>query len=201
MKGVPKTLTSIKEIQDQIYKLIPADDLRRMSGEEIVGQIALRIYDKEFACLREEVESIPEALWDILLLIDLDTELAMNGIRGFLENSNGRHLDKTIEALERIRSRNDLNVMKNIKHILAEYGVRTDKLRANVNLLAEYEVANPTKTHGASIQQVLERVEKEAEHLYLYRGDENLFDLLFTYVEANQTKLIEEIGAMTDLQV
>ncbi|WP_418936961.1 DMP19 family protein [Paenibacillus anseongense] len=40
----------------------------------------------------------------MLLILDFDIELQMNGIIGFLENSSGAYLEETMEALFRIRA-------------------------------------------------------------------------------------------------
>ncbi|MGG4345133.1 hypothetical protein ABEW68_26215 [Paenibacillus lautus] len=94
-----------------------------MSGEDIVGHIASNIYGKEYTQLRESLDQVPIVFRDIVLLIDLDTELSMNGILGFLENPSGEYIDETIEALERIRADKDFNIMKNIKNLLSSNGI------------------------------------------------------------------------------
>ncbi|GIP31766.1 hypothetical protein J2TS4_09760 [Paenibacillus sp. J2TS4] len=94
-----------------------------MSGEDIVGHVALNIYDGYLTKIRENFEQIPIVLKHIVLLIDLDTEVTMNGISGYLENSSGCYLEDTIEALERIQLKQDLSILKNIQNILASNGI------------------------------------------------------------------------------
>ncbi|MGM1048068.1 MAG: DMP19 family protein [Bacillota bacterium] len=181
-------LRSVMNIKDLINKLLPVDRLSMMSGEEIVEHIALHIYKDHFSDIREHFEQLPEVLRDIVLVIDLDTELNMNGITGYLENSSGCYFEETMETLERIQFREDLNIMKNIKAILMTNGISLQKLRENRSSLAEYQISNFLETHGRTISDVMDLIETEAEQLYLYHEENNIFEYLFKYVEANKDK-------------
>ncbi|WP_251572207.1 hypothetical protein [Paenibacillus sp. MER TA 81-3] len=86
---------------------------------------------------------------DIILIIDLDTELNMNGIVGFLENSSGLNLNNTIETLERIHALQDYELMSSIRHTLVKYGMTTQQLRGNVNSQESYEI-KPRNTQDSS---------------------------------------------------
>lgn len=183
----------MNHIKHSINRLISADELSRMSSEEIVGHIALNMYHSDFSSIRENIGALPEVLRDILLLIDFDTELSMNGIVGFLENTSGCYLNETIKALGNIQQTKDQAIMISIKEVLEEHGICTEKLRGNMNHLTVNQVSYSSKTHGDDIRHVLMLVEKEAEQLYLYRDEEDLFDALFQYVEINQDELIKDI--------
>ncbi|OBY76423.1 hypothetical protein BBG47_27190 [Paenibacillus sp. KS1] len=114
-------MNNLKLITD---RLLPIDKISFMSGEEIVEHIATKIYDSDFSSIRENRGILPEVLKDIILLIDFDTEMNMNGIIGFIENGSGHYFNETLEALKRIQFINDLDIMNNIK----KYYERTESL-------------------------------------------------------------------------
>jgi len=174
-------------LKETVNRLLLIDEIPLLSGEDIVERIASHMYEDEFLSLRENLELIPEVLKDIILIIDFDTELTMNGIVGFLENSSGFYL--TLDAFKRIQLFQDLEVLNRIKSILLENGVMLETLREHVNNLTEYQVASFLEIHGKELSSVFQSIENEADQLYLYRNDD-IFKQLFFYVEANKEKLI-----------
>lgn len=70
-------------LQEELQQLLPLDQLEAMSGEEVVGSVAMDLYRAEFATIRECGPELPQVLRDVILIIDLDTELSMNGMSGF----------------------------------------------------------------------------------------------------------------------
>ncbi|MHA7966705.1 DMP19 family protein [Paenibacillus sp. CAU 1782] len=176
--------------KDLINRLLPMDNILSMSGEDIVGHIAINIYGKEYAHLRKSLDQVPIVFRDIVLLINLDTELSMNGILGFLENPSGAYFDQTIDALERILADKDFNIMKSIKNLLNSNGINVSSLRTNVNNLEEFQVSSFSRTHGRESINIINSIEILAGQLYLYRDDNDLFEYLFKYVEVNKVDII-----------
>lgn len=117
----------------------------------------------------------------------------MNGIFGYLENSTGQFIELTVEVLERIGAVSDAICLNNIMKILNECGLKTSNLYANVQNLEEYQVSNFSQTHGNIDSELLKKIEQEAEHLYIYSQDLNIFDNLFDYIEANKQCLNNEL--------
>ena len=177
------------DLRETLNRLLPIDEIPLLSGEDIVERIASHMYEGEFLSVRENLEIIPELLKDIILIIDFDTELTMNGIVGFLENSSGIYFSETLDAFKRIELFQDLEVLNRIKSILLENGVMLETLREHVNNLTEYQVASFFEIHGNDLSSVFHSIENEADQLYLYRNDD-IFKQLFHYVEANKEKLI-----------
>ncbi|MEC0208763.1 DUF4375 domain-containing protein [Paenibacillus ehimensis] len=107
--------------QTVIRRLLPDDkELINASADEIMDHVGIKRYSEENIQLKDEevFYKLPALLRDIVLLIDFDTELNMNGILGFLENSTGKYFNETIEVLERIGAAHDANALKDIKRIL-----------------------------------------------------------------------------------
>ncbi|MBB3113964.1 hypothetical protein FHS18_006080 [Paenibacillus phyllosphaerae] len=181
----------MENIGELVRGLLPKDDLSTLSSEAIVEHIAMNMHKNELVKLRdrETFVQLPVVLQDILLLLDFDIELQMNGIVGFLENSTGFYLEETIQALNRIRATKDFEIMTGIKRLLDSKGVTPMHLKENVNQLSLYQVTNVAVTHGDDLSEVLVEIDAYAENLYLYRDSDNIFDLLFIYLQENKIHL------------
>ncbi|CAM2975083.1 MULTISPECIES: DMP19 family protein [Paenibacillus] len=183
----------MNKLQEELQQLLPLDQFDSMSGEEVVGSVAMDLYRAEFATIRECGPELPQVLRDTILIIDLDTELSMSGITGFLENLSGRFLGETTEAMQRIGNDADAEILKNIQHMLSESGVTPEQLRENVNALSEQDVTTTLNTHGQQIHEVLQRVELEAGNLSMQSDNEEVFELLYQYVDTNKDRLKQEL--------
>ncbi|WP_340401171.1 hypothetical protein [Paenibacillus sp. FSL H8-0079] len=183
----------MNKLQEELQELLPLDQLEEMSGEEVVGGIAMDLYRAEFATIRESGPELPQVLRDTILIIDLDTELSMNGMTGFLENASGQYLGETIAAMERIGNEADTVILKKIEQILSESGVTPGQLRDNVNGLSEDDITTSLQTHGEQIHEVLQRIEQEAGNISMQSDNEESFDLLYQYVDANKDRLKQEM--------
>ncbi|MFS0870291.1 hypothetical protein [Paenibacillus xylanilyticus] len=183
----------MNKLQEELQQLLPLDQLEAMSGEEVVGSVAMDLYRAEFATIRECGPELPQVLRDVILIIDLDTELSMNGITGFLENASGQFLEETIAAMQRVGNEADADILKSIQQELSENGVTPEQLRENVNALSEHDVTTSLKTHGPHIHEVMQRVELQAGNLSMQEDNEESFELLYQYVEHNKESLKREM--------
>ena len=175
-----------------VKKLIGFDNLYNVKAEEIIEHVYINLYEKDYYDIRENeiFNSLPVLIKDIILLIDFDTELNMNGILGFLENSTGLYLDDTIEVLERIGATEDYEILKNIKDIMLRYNVGTKRLRDNVNQGSQYEITSFLKIHGQEYYSMAEEINIVAEGLYINHYERNIFDSLNDYIDLNKNNMI-----------
>lgn len=183
----------MNKLQEELQELLPLDQLEEMSGEEVVGSVAMDLYRAEFSTIRENGPELPQVLRDIILIIDLDTELSMNGMTGFLENASGQYLGETITAMERIGNDADAVILKKIEQMLSKSGVTHGQLRDNVNGLSEDDITTSLQTHGEQIHEVLQQIELEAANLSMQSNNEESFDLLYQYVDENKDRLKQEM--------
>lgn len=141
----------MSKMLDTLKNLITLDEILELSAEDIIGQISLRLYKQENFHIRDNeiFSSLPMVLRDIIFIIDLDTEITMEGILGFLENSTGLFLEDTILTIERIKANEDQSVMSCIRDILKKYNISTYDLRENVNKGNSYDISSFSKTHGS----------------------------------------------------
>ncbi|MCK9860652.1 DUF4375 domain-containing protein [Paenibacillus sp. ATY16] len=179
-----------------VQHLVPKKELLYgISANDLIDHVCTNRYNKEiyYKNDKEVFKKLPEVLQDIILLIDLDTELNMNGLLGFAENSSGRYLDETIKVLERIGAVNDANALQEIKDILKEYGASTHILNHDIQLVQQYEVQVFAQTHQIFDDEFYDRIQKAEEKLYVYANQGNVFDHLTVYIEANKKELMDNI--------
>lgn len=183
------------EVKQILKNLITLENLVVMSPSDIINEIASNQYNKSNRHIKERnvFVKLPVVIKDILLLADFDTELNMSGILGFLENSSGLFLSETIDTLERIGAYEDMEVLRNISIILNRYGVSTQTLRNNVNKENLYDITNFSNTHGAKYNEMADKIVEEAEKLYVYSYDRNIFDNLIIHIEKNKKQLAESM--------
>lgn len=135
----------MKELQDRVRRVLPdQEELMNISAADYMNHAALAIYNPGSLMLRDSqvFPKLPVLVRDLVLLIDLGTELSMNGILGFLENSSGRFIDETTEMLERIRANEDAQALGEIKRILEEAMSSTELLHQDLQQLQEYEISS-----------------------------------------------------------
>ncbi|OKP99784.1 DUF4375 domain-containing protein [Paenibacillus sp. P46E] len=157
-----------------------------LSSEEIVDSVCSNIYEPENAAAREDVLKSPGFLREIMLLIDLDTELTMNGILGFLENSSGRYLLETIQALQHIGASEDAEILEQIYQQLETTPAQRIKSPGlhDISSFQDRYILNA---------EVLDGILRLSEALYLNTPDRNIFDNLVGYLSANRDLLDEEL--------
>ncbi|WP_163855496.1 DMP19 family protein [Paenibacillus elgii] len=185
--------------QTILRRLLPDDkELINASADEIMDHVASNRYRQENIQLKDEEVffKLPALLQDIVLLIDFDTELNMNGILGFLENSTGKYLNETIEVLERIGAVRDADAMKSIKRILENYNLSTGQLHRDLQDLEPYEINHFRQVHAIADDEFFEEIQHATETLTIHSQEENIFDHLLTYIEANKRSFVEDVQAM-----
>jgi Domain of unknown function (DUF4375) len=137
-----------------------------------------------------------------ILLIALDTEVTMQGMLGFLENSTGLYLVDTIDALETISAHKTADTLRTIQRIMSEHGVTVEHLRRNLNNAQLYQITNFRELHGEELVPMAEQIDREAQKLYLYRADESdptepVFDLLEAYLEGRRDDLVAALESVS----
>ena len=154
-------------------------EIDNMSASEIIESIATKIYSEPIE--RRELTKYPQFVQDIIFIIDLDTELTMNGMFGFIENSTVEYIDETISALKRISADSDANILQNIKHL-----INPKQLRKDMCVLETYAITSFKEIHNIS-DDVIDKIKALAKQMYIY-NDFDIWSLLEQYV--TQAKVI-----------
>lgn len=117
-------------------------------------------------------------------LIEFDTELSINGIFGFLENSIGHYSPNIIQAFRAIGDDNDADTLEEICHLAPPNSIRAEFIS---NISQEYEITSFHDNHEMA-EKVEEQISRLSEQLYLY-GDFDIWPLLFKYLDEHIAQL------------
>jgi len=171
-------------------------ELEELPPRELIETLSIRIYEPPLADARERILAVPSAFRVIVLVLDFDTEVSMDGMLGFLENSTGLYLAETIEAFDRIGARETMEVLRKIEAILERHGVSPAQLRADFEGTTLYQITTFNDLHKG-LGSLPKEVNREAERLYVYAEPgfgEDVWGLLDAFVEANRETVLAEIA-------
>jgi hypothetical protein len=177
-----------------------AKSLEQMSTTELIDYLAISIYKEPLSAARTRPELVSDDLRVAILIIDFDTEVSMNGILGFLENSAGAHLPQVILAFDRIGAQNTADCLREIQAVLNRTGVRSADLRRDLEATEEFEISSFAQRHGAAARGMAREVNPIARRLYLYRPSEGeaVFDMLQSYLEPRRNELVLSLLAWSE---
>lgn len=174
----------------------PPGEYRSMPVADILDSLAIQICEPPLSKLREDLRSIPEVLRIPILIIDFDTEVQMNGILGFLENSTGLYLTDTIDALETIAAHDAAKTLRAIHRIMSEHGVTVERLRNDFADAQEFQITSFRELHGDELSQMADLIVGEAGELYIYDpAAAQVFDLLLAYLERRRDEFVASLEA------
>jgi hypothetical protein len=180
-------------------ELFLAEDFDNKTSEEIIDYLLLALYKPEMIERRDRdiFNQLPLPLQTTILVIDFDTEVAMNGISGFLENLTGLFFPETIEAFERIGAIQTTRILSNIATIMSKYDISIQDLRSNVNRQSVWSITSFSQTHCEQALKMAEEIEKEASSLYLYETEtdagEPIWTMLASYIDERKGFLVNQL--------
>ncbi|RSD28457.1 DMP19 family protein [Mesobacillus subterraneus] len=185
----------MEDLLKTIERLIPLNDLKTKSPEEIVEIIAINLYNKENVNITDTdtFYKLPEIIRDIILIINFDTEVSMQGILGYLENTTGLYFKDTIHTFEKVQAVEDYQILANIEAVLEKYRITTSALRKNVNNQALHQITDFAKLHGHEYLKLAEEISVLADNLYVYHTERNVFDFLNGYISRKRDSFIDEL--------
>jgi hypothetical protein len=83
-----------------------------------------------------------------MLLVDFDTEVALNGIANFIGNSSGRYVVETISALRTVGCSAEAEALAQIEAITSAAGMTHQAIQADRSGLTEYSITSFSQLHG-----------------------------------------------------
>jgi hypothetical protein len=173
-------------------------ELEALSPAKLIEALSIRIYEPPLSTARDRLREVAEALRIPILVLDFDTEVCMNGMLGFLENSTGLFFRETIDAFHKIGASETASILRAIEKTLERHGVTPARLRADFVGTHEYQITTFRELHG-NLGTLPSEVEEDAGRLYLYGKagtGEPVWSLLEAFVEENRPELFAEIGRM-----
>ncbi len=167
-----------------------------MSGQELLNDLGLRIYKKPLSNVRQQSNwpNPNSPLHVAVLLIDFDTEVSMNGILGFLENSTGAYFNQTIDAFGQIGSETTMQTLEQIRDTMANYEVSHNRLREPHKRTTEFQITSFAELHGSQLKAFANEVCEIARSLYIYDSlKQSPWDSLEDYLTAHKEVVLAEI--------
>lgn len=132
-----------------------------MSPEDLLSELSVKIYELPLSQIRDsgDIEDVSNPICVLMLLIDFDTEVSMNGIVSFLANSTGQYAKETVAALERIGCLEQAKKLADILAVAAEAGMTHEAIRSDRSTVQPYAVATFAKLHGEKWVNAVARIE------------------------------------------
>lgn len=155
-------------------------DIRQFTGEALCEKLAVELWGNAYEQWLECADFIQAASF----LIAFDTELTMEGIFTFLENSIGHYAPDIVQAFRAIGDSNDADVLEEICRIAPPDVMRGEFLSGNYQ---EYDITSFSDEHELT-EEAEARIIELNEQLYLYSGFD-IWPLLFKYLDEQIEKL------------
>ena len=154
-------------------------DITQFSGEQICEKLSLELWKFEYSqwlkC--DELIQIPA------FLIAFDTELTMEGIFTFLENSLGHYALHIIHAFQAIGDEHDAMILSEICRLACPDILRKEFLDSN---LQEYDISSFHDNHELN-PEMIDKIEELESQLYL-NTDFDMWSLLFQFLDSEIEK-------------
>ena len=161
----------------------------------LIDQLAIQIYQEPLATLWGDRRSLPDVVRTVVLIIDYDTEVAMNGLLGLFENSIGEYLPEIISALAAVGAERTASALHEIDRVLGAQGFGRSKLRDNLNAMDAYTITTFARTHGPAAGDTL----SDASRIHSIAAEaERPLDLLDAYVIKHQAELRRHVNLAFD---
>ena len=149
-------------------------DIKQFTGEELCEKLAMELWGNS----REEWLKCAEFIQVASFLIAFDTELNMQGIFTFLENSIGHYAPNIIQAFRAIGDDHDADTLEEICRLAPPDIMRGEFLSGDYQ---EYDLSVFDDDHELK-EEVAERIEELNKQLYLHCGLD-IWALLFKYLD------------------
>lgn len=150
-------------------------DIHQYTGETICEKLSLEMWG---CCKMEQWSSWVDFIQVAYFIIAFDTELNMEGIFTFLENSIGHYAPQIIQAFRAISDDNDADILEEICALCPPDIMRGEFLE---NGHQEYEINCFDDDHELK-EEIIERIEELERSLYL-NTNFDIWKLLFGFVD------------------
>ena len=106
------------------------------TGESLCQKLALELFHYDY----QNWLACDECIQDASFLIAFDTELAMEGIFGFLENSVGQYAEQVIQAFRKIGDNQDADILTQICALSEEEEEKASQLESQLYLNTDFDM-------------------------------------------------------------
>ena len=151
-------------------------NIKNMTGETVCEKLTQELWNYE----RSQWLKFDDFIQNAAFLIDFDSELQMEGIFTFLENSIGHYAPNIIEAFRAIGDNNDADILYEICTLAPPDIMRGEFLKKDYQ---EYDISSFNDDHELC-EEIADKIEKLESKLYLNTGF-NIWRLLFHYLDSH----------------
>lgn len=155
-------------------------NIKQFTGEALCEKLAVELWSNTYDQWLKCADFIQVASF----LIAFDTELTMEGIFTFLENSIGHYAPNIIQAFRAIGDSSDADILEEICRLAPPDMMRGEFLSGSYQ---EYDVTTFNDTHEIA-SEVEEKIIKLNKQLYL-NSRFDIWPLLFKYLDEQIEKL------------
>lgn len=149
-------------------------NIKQFTGEELCEKLATELWGNPYDQWLKCADFIQNASF----LIAFDTELTLEGIFTFLENSIGHYAPNIIQAFRAIGDNTDADVLEEICRLAPPDVMRTEFLSGDYQ---EYDITTFDDNHELN-EEVERKITELNKQLYLYNGID-IWSLLYTYLD------------------
>lgn len=165
-------------------------------SSQLLEYLSVHVYEEPLRTRWADRRQLPAVARNVVLLLDLDVELQMNGLAGLIENSVGEFLPEMISGLEDVGASRTAAALRTAQQIMARHGITHAMLRADGAGVQVHEITSFQQLHGDAAAAMLDELESSVSPtLYLYRQDgEDLMQLLDSYVALHLGQLRDYVA-------
>lgn len=149
-------------------------DIKQYTGEALCEKLSLEMWN---GCKMEDWPKWPELVQTACFILAFDTELTMEGIFTFLENSIGHYAPQIIGAFRAIGDDRDADILQEICTLCPPDVMRGEFLSGDHQ---EYELTSFNEAHKLT-EEAEKQIIQLAKELYL-NADRDIWKPLFCYV-------------------
>jgi len=135
---------------------------------EVLTELSIRVYEEPLSGHRDSgaIADLSQPLSVVMLLIDFDTEITMNGIvDGFIGNSTGKYARQTVKALELVGCTTLASQLGRVLDIADRAGMTHGQIQEDRSHLELHAVTTFRDTHGDRWEQACEAIYREEEQM------------------------------------
>lgn len=149
-------------------------NIKQYTGEALCKKLSIEMWNYDI----EQWLNWTDFLQVACFLIAFDTELTIEGIFTFLENSIGHYAPNIIQAFRTIGDNHDADILERICNYAPPDIMRGDFLEGNYQ---EYDITFFDSDHELK-EEIAEMIEELSKNFYLNTGF-NIWKLLFKYLD------------------
>jgi hypothetical protein len=132
-----------------------------------LSEFTIKIYEPPLSLIRDtdDIRDLSNPVHVLMLVVDFETEVSMNGMTNFLGNSTGRYARETAEALRLIGCAAAAERLRTIVAIGAAAGMTHESIQLERAELAPYSVASFADVHGDKWAAASDAIAREEEQI------------------------------------